>query len=218
LTYLGFWVKASSLVLQNDFPSVEVKPLVVRSRNTIRPKRLKGSYILAGGASVLLIGLLALIITFPSLTYKGVPLSILLRFVKDPIARQAYFDGDKTGLHNRLDHMGVEDDIKAFYRPKFQDEQALDLYIHQLLYKNTGYVGTAYRLNEQGQLVPRSTLPPDFEHWLALAQQLNFVVSHEIQNGVIYVKTPQGSRVPYTTMASLYSISDMEQWTAMKNR
>jgi hypothetical protein len=207
--------------LQNDYPSVEVKPLVVRSRNTIRPKirpkRLKGSYILAGAAFGLLIGLLALMIAFPSLTYKGVPLSIILKFIADPTARQAYFDGDKTGLHNRLDDMGIEADIKAFYRPKIQDEQALDQHIHQLLYKNTGYVGTAYRLNEQGQLVPLVTLPPGFERWFALAKQLNFVVSHEIQNGVIYVKTPQGSRVPYTTMASLYSISDMEQWTTLKN-
>jgi hypothetical protein len=178
---------------------------------------LKGSYIAAGGAFTLLLGLLTLILAFPSLTYKGVPLSILLKFVKDPIARQAYFDKDKTGLHNRLDDMGIESDIKAFYRPNFQDEQELDRYIHQLLYDNTGYVGKAYRLNEQGQLAPLSTLPPDFEKWFALAQQLKFVASYEIQNGVLYVKTPQGSRAPYTTMANLYSIPDMEQWTALKN-
>jgi hypothetical protein len=203
--------------LQNDFLSVEVKPLVVRSRNTIRPTRLKRPYLAVGGVFALLFGVLALILVFPSLTYKGVPLSIILKFVEDPTARQAYFDGDKTGLHNRLDDMGIEADIKAFYRPKIQDEQALDRYIHQLLYNNTGYVGTAYQLNEQKQLVPRTVLPSDFEHWFVLAKQLKFVVSYEIQNGVIYVKTPQGSRTTYTLMANLYSIPDMERWVALKN-
>jgi hypothetical protein len=202
------------LVLQEDYPSVEVKPLVVRSQNTIRPKRLKWPYIAAGSAVALLLGLA---IAFPSMTYKGVPIKILLKFVKDPIARQAYFSKDKVGLHHRLDQLGVEADIKAFYRPNFQSEQALDQYIHQLLYNNTGYVGTDYRLNEQGQLVPRSTLPADFDRWFALAQQLNFVVGYETQNGVLYVTTPQGSRAPYTVMADLYSISDMEKWTALKH-
>ncbi len=202
------------LVLQKDYPSVEAKPLVVRSRNTIRPKRLKWPYVAAGSAVALLLGLA---LAFPSLTYKGVPLKILLKFVKDPVARQAYFSGDKVGLHNRLDQMGIEPDIKAFYRPKFQSEQALDRYIHQLLYDNTGYVGTDYRLSEQGQLVPRSTLPADFDRWFALAQQLNFVVGYETQNGVLYVKTPQGSRAPYTSMADLYPTSDMEKWIALKN-
>jgi hypothetical protein len=199
--------------LQNDYPSVEVKPLVVRSRNTIRPKRLKWPYIAAGGAVALL---LSLTIALPSLTYKGVPLKILLRFVKDPIARQAYFKGDKTGLHNRLDDMGIEDDIKAFYRPNFQNEQELDLYIHQLLYENTGYVGTSYRLDKLGKLVPLSTLPPDFERWFTLAQELKLAASYETQNGVLYVKTPQGSRAPYTLMTELYSIPDMEKWAAVK--
>jgi hypothetical protein len=188
--------------------------LVVRSRHTIRSKRLKWPYVAAGSAVALLLGLA---IAFPSLTYKGVPIKILLKFVKDPIARQAYFSRDKVGLHNRLDQLGVEADIKAFYRPNFQSEQALDRYIHQLLYNNTGYVGTDYRLSERGQLVPRSTLPPNFDHWFALAQQLNFVVGYETQNGVLYVKTPQGSRAPYTVMANLYSIPDMEQWITLKN-
>lgn len=188
--------------------------MVVRSRNTIRPKRLNGSYIAAGSAFVLLLGLLGFSVAFPSLTYKGVPLSILLKFVKDPIARQAYFEKDKAGLHNRLDELGVEPEIKAFYRPNFQNEQDLDRHIHQLLYDNTGYVGKAYRLNELEQLVPLSTLPPNFNHWFTLAQQLQLAASYEMKDDVLYIITPQGSRTPFTLMAQLYTIPEMRQWAS----
>jgi hypothetical protein len=191
--------------------------LVVRPRNTIRPKRLKGSYIAASSIAVLLLGLLGFSLAFPSLTYRGVPLSILLKFVEDPIARQAYFKGDKIGLHNRLDQMGIESDIKAFYRPQIQDEQELDLYIHQLLYDNTGYIGKAYHLNERGQLVPFSKLPAHFHRWFALAQQLQLAASYETEDDVIYIITPQGSRAPFTLMSQLYTIPEMRQWASGKN-
>jgi hypothetical protein len=190
--------------------------LVVRFRNTIRPTSLKGSYIAAGSACALLLGVLGFSLAFPSLTYKGVPLSILLKFIKDPIARQAYFEGDKTELHNRLDQLGVESEIKAFYRPNIQDEQALDLHIHQLLYDNTGYIGKAYRLNELGQLAPLSSLPPNFNSWFALAQQLQLAESYEMKDKEIYIITPQGSRAPFTLMSQLYTIPEMRQWASGK--
>jgi hypothetical protein len=190
--------------------------VVVRARNTIRPKRLKWSYVVAGAAASLLLALVGLGLAFPTLTYKGVPLSIILRFLQDPIARQAYFDGDKVGLHRRLDDMNVEAEIKAFYRPQIEDEQELDRYIHQLLYDDTGYVGNDYRLGEQGKLVPKSNLPNDFWQWFALARQLNLAANHETKEGVLSIVTPEGSRVPYALMSKLYTIPQMQQLTAVK--
>lgn len=87
------------------------------------------------------------------LTIADVPLSIVIRFLQDETARNAYFTGDGQKLHDRLNQMGVEEQIKDFYRPQIPDEVALDRYIHQLLYDRTGYVGKAYQLNGQGVLV-----------------------------------------------------------------
>jgi hypothetical protein len=87
------------------------------------------------------------------LTIADVPVSIVISFLQDETARNAYFMGDNTKLHDRLEQMGIEPRIKDFYRPQIPDEVALDQYIHQLLYERTGYVGKGYRLNEQGVLV-----------------------------------------------------------------
>ena len=83
----------------------------------------------------------------------GVPSSIILRFVEDDVARTAYIAGDRQRIHDRLGELGVEDAIKAYYRPQISDEAELDRYIHQLLYNQTGYVGTAYELGTDNQLV-----------------------------------------------------------------
>jgi hypothetical protein len=190
--------------------------VVVRPRNTIRSNSLRWSYIAAGGVAVLIAGIVVLGLAFPSLTYKGVPLSIILQFIQDDTARQAYLDGDKVALHQRLDDMGIEPQIKAFYRPQFANEQDLDQHIHQLLFDDTGYVGNDYRLNELGQLVPKSNLPTDFWPWFTLARQLNLAVNHETKNGILYVITPEGTRAPYSLMSQLYSIEQMQQWNAVK--
>lgn len=162
------------------------------------------------------LGLVYLGIAFPRLTYKGVPLTILLMFIQDPIARQAYFDGDKVGLHHRLDEMDVETEIKAFYRPQFQNEQDLDRHIHQLLFEDTGYVGNDYGLSAQGYLVPKSNLPADFWPWFTLARQLNLASNHETKDGILYIITPEGTRVPYTLISQLYPIPQMQNWAAGK--
>ncbi|HBR74938.1 MAG TPA: hypothetical protein DEA78_14830 [Cyanobacteria bacterium UBA11159] len=98
------------------------------------------------------------------LTIADVPVSIVMSFLQDETARNAYFTGDGQKLHDRLNQMGVEEQIKDFYRPQIPDEIALDLYIHQLLYDRTGYVGKAYQLNAQGVLVLKHNgslnLPP----------------------------------------------------------
>jgi len=87
------------------------------------------------------------------LTIGGVPAPIIVSFIQDETARSAYFKGDSKKLHDRLQDMGVEEQIKAFYRPQIGDEVQLDQYIHQLLYNRTGHVGNAYKVNSKAILV-----------------------------------------------------------------
>ncbi|MBD1904043.1 hypothetical protein NDI37_07885 [Funiculus sociatus GB2-A5] len=87
------------------------------------------------------------------MTVGGVPLPIVISFLNDQTARDAYFSGKKTKLHDRLDDMGIEEQMKNFYRPQIPDEAKLDQHIHQILYERTGYVGEQYRVNGQGFLV-----------------------------------------------------------------
>ena len=87
------------------------------------------------------------------LTIGGVPAPIIVSFIQDETARSAYFRGDSRKLHDRLQDMGVEEKIKAFYQPQIPDEVQLDQYIHQLLYNRTGHVGDAYKVNSRRILV-----------------------------------------------------------------
>lgn len=87
------------------------------------------------------------------LTIGGVPIPIITSFLQDETARTAYFQGDNNKLHARLQEMGIEEKIKAFYRLKIPDEAKLDQHIHQIMYDRTGYVGEAYQVNSQGVLV-----------------------------------------------------------------
>jgi hypothetical protein len=188
--------------------------VVVRQHRTIQKKRFRWSSVAAGGALGLLIAGLGLWIAYPTLTYKGVPVRIIVQFLEDEQARSAYFSSEKTALHGRLKALGVEEQVKDFYRPQFQDEQALDLYIHQLLYNNTGYVGKAYAISAEGQLIPKPTLTPEFWRWFKLAKRLQLASDQEMENGELVIITPQGSQVPYTTISELYPISDLENWAA----
>ncbi|MEL6159851.1 MAG: hypothetical protein AAFQ40_13020 [Cyanobacteria bacterium J06623_5] len=86
-------------------------------------------------------------------TFGGVPYGIIDKFWNDRIARNAYFAGDRQGLHDRLQVLGVEEDIKDFYRDRFTNEYELDRYIHQIMFDRTGYVGEAYEVNNYGQLI-----------------------------------------------------------------
>ncbi len=87
------------------------------------------------------------------ITLGGVPASIVVKFVQDPKALTAFFLGNGRQLHNRLESLGIEEDIKEYYRPQIPDEVELDRYIHQLLYDRTGYLGYNYWANSQGMLV-----------------------------------------------------------------
>ena len=131
-----------------------------------RPSRYGSTYPASGKTSALVTKIIYLslllciwlwvvpsLVTKGDLAFGGVPMSIVISFLQDETARDAYFQGDKQKLHARLEDMGIEERIKAFYRPQISDEVNLDQYIHQIFYDRTGYVGKAYRVNSQGVLV-----------------------------------------------------------------
>lgn len=94
-------------------------------------------------------------------TLGGIPLPVFLKFWQDPIARSAYLGENDQALHDRMTQLGIEAAIKAYYRPRIPDELALDQHVHQILYRRTGYVGDAYLLDEQGQLVLKEMVLDD---------------------------------------------------------
>lgn len=85
-------------------------------------------------------------------TLAGVPYGIVRTFWNDKPARTAYFSGDRQALHGRLRSLGVEADIKAYYRDHFSNEYELDKHIHQIMFDRTGYVGEAYQVDNFGRL------------------------------------------------------------------
>lgn len=87
------------------------------------------------------------------------PSSVVIQLLTDEAAFLAYMRGRNVLLHDRLKEMGIEEQMKDFYRSKIADEVLLDQHIHQILYDRTGYVGDAYQVNEKGQLVLRSSMP-----------------------------------------------------------
>jgi len=89
------------------------------------------------------------------ITIDGVPVPILLKAFGDESVRQAYWSGDKQELHDRLNAIGIEEDIKDYYRPHAAGESDLDQKIHQIFYNQTGYVGDAYQVDKTGRLQPR---------------------------------------------------------------
>lgn len=85
-------------------------------------------------------------------TLGGVPYQVVRKFYLDKSSKDAYFAGETQALHERLSDIGIENDIKDYYRPQFSDEGQLDLYIHQIMFERTGYIGEAYAVNQLGQL------------------------------------------------------------------
>lgn len=138
----------------------------------------------------------------PSLTIKGVPLPIILKFVTDGPAREAYFARDEAILHDRLQELNVENEIKDFYRPQFQNEQELDLHIHQVFYDLSGYVGKSYVVTAQGTLRLRDL---DFQFWARLAEEVGVISdSYYGDDGLPYVVSQEGIVTRYETVATLY--------------
>lgn len=85
--------------------------------------------------------------------------------------------GDNKQLHSRLEILGIEEEIKDYYRPQITDEVQLDQYIHQLLYDRTGYVGYNYRVNSQGILILRKSGKYRVEQEIRDKERLNIIYS-----------------------------------------
>lgn len=142
------------------------------------------------------------------LAIGGVPIPIITKFLNDETARDAYFRGDSRKLHERLQAMGVEAQIKAFYQPQFHNEVELDQNIHQILYDRTGYVGKAYQVNE-GILTLKELAPEGFDEWFKLAREVGLVSGSLNQDGIQYVVNSQGLAVPYEDLAAIFSLSEL---------
>jgi len=166
------------------------------------------------GAGLTLITVVTAILLGPSLTVRGVPVVIVLKFLQDGQAREAYFSDDKQELHTRLQELEVEEEIKAFYRPQISDEVKLDQHIHQIFYDTTGYVGKAYRVNPQGTLV---FFDRHFERWYPLAYQAGVVVDNVFEDDLHYVVGPDGTVAPYKQVAKLFPIKTLKQLIKLKS-
>lgn len=166
-------------------------------------------------ALILFVGLGVLLVDRP-FTIAGVPLPIIIDFLGDETARNAYFQRDRRLLHDRLQAMGVEEQIKAFYRPQIRDEVKLDQYIHQLLYDRTGYVGNAYRVNSQGSLVLKEQVPEGFDEWFKLAREAGLVIDKVQRDGVQYVISADGILVPYKQLVEVFSQEELRSLVEIK--
>ncbi|ESA35267.1 hypothetical protein N836_12890 [Leptolyngbya sp. Heron Island J] len=85
-----------------------------------------------------------ILFTTEVITLGGVPYSVLMKVWQDPTARSALLGGDETELHDLMGGLGIEYDIKEYYRDRIEDPVKLDQHIHQILFDRTGYVGEAY--------------------------------------------------------------------------
>ena len=88
-------------------------------------------------------------------TLGGVPYSVLSKVLQDRDARAALLAMNSKALHDRMNVMGVEYDIKKYYSKSIKDPVELDQHIHQIFYDRTGYVGENYVV-VKGELVPKS--------------------------------------------------------------
>jgi hypothetical protein len=147
------------------------------------------------------------------ITIKGIPLPIALQAATDSQTMDAYLQGNKRGLHNRLQELEIEEKIKAFYRPTIRDEEKLDQYIHQLFYELTGYVGLAYEVNPQGTLVALYPAIDDqnYNRWVTLAQNVGVIVGTTVVDGVRYVIAPNGTKLPYSEAVELFPLPQLER-------
>jgi hypothetical protein len=165
----------------------------------------------------LVVGLLTLFATgilgikHNTLTVREVPWPILQSALTDSGVRRALWKRNNYELHNRLDKLGVEEEIKAFYRPQIQDEALLDQYIHQIFYNVSGYVGVAYRVNGDGVLVPKQNPDQEFQRWFQLAHRAGVVIGSRQEQGQWYVISPGGTIAPYQTVAAVFPEAELQK-------
>lgn len=153
-----------------------------------------------------------------SATIKGVPVPIIMKFLGDGTALTAYLKGNKHQLHARLQKMDIEEEMKAFYRPKIHNEAKLDEYIHQIFYDNTGYVGEDYYVNSQGILIFKKPVSDGFNEWFNLAYEAGIVIGSKQENGIQYVISPQGTVAPYKGIATFFPLEKLRTLAEMKRQ
>jgi hypothetical protein len=169
--------------------------------------RAMGSLVLASLAILSVVGFLFR----ESLTFREVPLSILLKAMEDRTALLALLTGRKRLLHWRLGELGVEEEIKAFYRPKIRNEIELDRYIHQIFYDNTGYIGESYFVDAQGKLQFKTPPDREFNQWFQLASKVGLVVGSKIEDDRLYVLGSKGAKVPYKEIAAAFPLETLRK-------
>ncbi len=93
-----------------------------------------------------------------NLVLGGVSSSIIIKFLQDSVAVDTYFSRDGRLVHDRLQKLNIEKDIKDYYRDQISDPIELDHYVHQILYERTGYIGVDYQLSASGNLKLKDTI------------------------------------------------------------
>lgn len=121
-----------------------------RNRLEIEAIRKKSTMIIAVFSTPLFIAIYLFL--SGNLVLGGVPSSIIMKFLQDPVAVDAYFSRDGRLVHDRLQKLNVEKEIKDHYRDQISDPIELDRYVHQILYERTGYIGVDYQLSASGNL------------------------------------------------------------------
>lgn len=94
--------------------------------------------------TIMAVGTWVVLLTTGAITLGGVPYSVLLKVWQNPTARAALLGGEAAELHDLMNTLGIEYEIKEYYRNRIQDPVELDQHIHQILFDRTGYVGTNY--------------------------------------------------------------------------
>jgi hypothetical protein len=194
-----------------------------KSSHSYKPSRTrrKGSFLKWLGVG-LLIGVAGLFVTgilgVNSNTFmiREIPLPILMHALKDKGVRQALWSRNNWALHQRLDSLGFEEEIKAFYRPQIQDEVKLDQHIHQIFYNVSGYVGFAYQVNADGILVLKEKPDKDFQRWFQLAYLAGVVVGSRQELGEWYVISPGGSVAPYHKIAAMFPEAQLKEMILLR--
>lgn len=88
-------------------------------------------------------------------TLGGVPYSVIMKVWKTPATRAALLRRDSYALHDLMDNMGIEYEIKKYHSKHIKDPVELDQHIHQILYNWTRYVGENYVV-VRGELIPKT--------------------------------------------------------------
>lgn len=107
-------------------------------------KNIANAIVVGAIGTVMIFGAAIVLFTSEVFTLGGVPYSVLMKVWQDPAARSALLSGDEKKLHDLMGDLGIEYDIKDYYRSRIQDPVKLDQHIHQILFDRTGYVGEAY--------------------------------------------------------------------------